>query len=255
MRFALLISYDGTDFSGFQIQPDCRTVQGELERAAEEALGVRAKICGSGRTDAGVHARGQVCHFDAETNIPAKKIKDCFNRFLPPDLRVLKSIRAPEGFDCTRSAKRKTYCYTFYCSETEQPLLRRFCARVSGKPDLSAMREAARLLEGEHDFKAFCAAGSSVKTSVRTVYSVRVDSETVGTAEVFRISVCGSGFLYNMVRIIAGELIAVGCGKREGITAAFTSGRRGCLAKTMPACGLVMENIEYKVPLFGTEEI
>lgn len=132
-------------------------------------------------------------------------------------------------------------------------MLSRYAARGKEVPDEKKMRAAAALLEGEHDFRAFCASGSSAKTSVRTIYSVRVERETVGTAEVYRIEVCGSGFLYNMVRIIAGEIYAVGCGKREGIAQAFATGRRDCLARTMPPQGLVLVNVNYGVPLFGTE--
>lgn len=246
MRYVLLVSYDGTDFCGFQKQKVGRTVQSELERAAFEIFGVETKIAGSGRTDAGVHAEGQVCHLDAETNIPAEKLRECFNRILPPDLRVLQSAAAPEGFDCTRSAKRKTYCYSFYFSESELPLLERYAVRVKEKPDSEKMRRAAALIEGEHDFKAFCASGSSAKTSVRTVYSVRL-TERGG---LYEIRITGNGFLYNMVRIIAGELIAVGCGKQEAITAAFESGERKLLAKTMPAKGLRLIGAEYGVKLF-----
>lgn len=251
MRYALLVSYDGTCFSGWQEQPNARTVQGVMQEAAREIFGVPVKVAASGRTDAGVHAEGQVCHLDAETTIPAGKIRECFNRILPPDLRVLKSVAAPEGFDCTRGAKRKTYGYSFYYAETERPLLERYSVRVKQKPDLEKMRAAAALLEGEHDFKAFCASGSSAKTSVRTVYSVRVFDR----GGVYEIYVCGNGFLYNMVRIIAGELIAVGCGKKEGITAAFESGDRKSLAKTMPAKGLVLIKVEYGAPLFGAKGI
>lgn len=246
MRYALLISYDGTCFSGFQRQADARTVQGELERAAAEVFGCPTRVQGSGRTDAGVHALGQVCHLDGDTAVPPEKLKDCLNRFLPPDLRVLNSKEAFAGFDCTRGAKRKTYCYRFYCSPTEQPLLSRYYARVKAAPDLDKMRAAASLVTGEHDFKAFCASGSSAKTSVRTVYSVDVAEGVAGQAHTFQITVCGSGFLYNMVRILAGELIAVGCGKEEGFTRAFASGKRSCLARTMPACGLCLISVEYE---------
>lgn len=246
MRYSLTVSYDGTHFSGFQRQPSARTVQGELERAAAEVFGCPTRVQGSGRTDAGVHALGQVCHLDGNTAVPAEKLKDCFNRFLPPDLRVLNSIEATAGFDCTRGAKRKTYCYRFYFSPTEQPLLSRYYARVKTAPDLAKMREAAALVTGEHDFKAFCASGSSAKTSVRTVYSVEVRESVLGQARTFEIAVCGNGFLYNMVRILAGELVAVGCGKQEGFTQAFASGKRNCLARTMPACGLCLMNVEYE---------
>lgn len=245
MRYRLIVSYDGTHFSGFQRQPNARTVQGELERAAEEVFGCHTRVQGSGRTDAGVHALGQVCHLDGNTSIPPEKLKDCMNRFLPCDLRVLNSIEALNGFDCTRGAKRKTYRYSFYCAPTEQPLLSRYCARVKTAPDLEKMRSAAKLFIGEHDFKAFCASGSSAKTSVRTVYSADIKEDIFGEARVFEITVCGNGFLYNMVRILAGELVAVGCGKKEGFTQAFASGKRSCLARTMPACGLCLISVEY----------
>lgn len=247
MRYVLLVSYDGTEFAGWQRQTNARTVQQTLEDTAAEIFGTYVKIAGSGRTDAGVHAEGQVCHFDVGTDIPAERLRECFNTRLPADVRVLCSAAAPEGFDCTRSAKRKTYCYSFYYAETERPLLERYSVRVRKKPDLEKMRAAAALLEGEHDFKAFCASGSSAKTSVRTVYSVRIFDR----GGVFEIYVCGNGFLYNMVRIIAGELIAVGCGKQEGITEAFRSGDRKCLAGTMPAKGLILFSVDYGAPLFG----
>ena len=250
MRYALLVSYDGTDFSGFQKQTNGRTVQGELERAAAEIFGAETRITGSGRTDAGVHAEGQVCHFDVETSIPAEKLRDCFNSILPPDLRVLKSALAPEGFDCTRGAKRKTYCYSFYYAESELPLVERYSVRLKEKPDIAKMRAAAELLVGVHDFKAFCASGSSAKTSVREIYAVEVQEHNGK----FSLFVTGNGFLYNMVRIIAGELIAVGCGKEQAITAAFENRERKLLAKTMPAKGLCLIQVDYGVPLWNATE-
>lgn len=255
MRYALLVSYDGTEFCGWQKQKNGRTVQGTLEEAAEEIFGDPVKIAGSGRTDAGVHARGQVCHLDGETNTPPEKLRECFNRLLPPDVRVLESATAPEEFDCTRGAKKKTYLYRAYYAETERPLLARYCARLKEKPDLARMREGAALIEGEHDFKAFRATGSSAKTTVRTVYSVRICAEEREGATVYEIAVCGNGFLYNMVRILAGELFAVGCGKgTEGISLALATGERKYLAKTMPACGLTLDRVVYDTPLFGAEK-
>lgn len=251
MRVVMLISYDGTEFCGFQVQPQKRTVQGELERAANEIFGQQLRITGSGRTDSGVHALGQVCHFDVQTEIPVTRLRECFNRVLPPDLKVLESASAPDGFDCSREAKRKTYCYSFYYAKTAQPLLERYCARVKEKPDTTRMQAAAKLLIGEHDFRAFCATGSSAKTSMRKIFSAEVEEYDCGRAFVYRIRVCGNGFLYNMVRILAGELYAVGCGKEQGIEAAFERGERALLARTMPAQGLLMESVEYGFPLFG----
>ena len=123
MRYVFLISYDGTHFYGSQRQKSLRTVQSVLEETAEKVFGAPVSAAFSGRTDAGVHAAGQVCHLDGETGIPAEKLREAFNRLLPDDLKVLRSAAAPEGFDCTRGARRKTYCYRFYCAESVLPLL------------------------------------------------------------------------------------------------------------------------------------
>ncbi len=256
MRYALLLGYDGTLFSGWQRQKKGeRTVQGELERAAEKVLGVPTRIVASGRTDAGVHAYAQVCTLDAETALPPEKLAACFDLVLPPDIRVYKSCTAPDGFDCTRGARRKTYCYRFYTAETELPVLDRYAVRISGVPCLEKMRAAADMVCGKHDFKAFCAAGSSVKTTERTIFSVEIRSETQKHHTMYGISVTGDGFLYNMVRILAGELIAIGLGKgTEHLQKALETGERSLLAKTMPARGLMLMNVEYGVPLFGAQE-
>ena len=253
MRYLLLISYDGTDFSGWQIQPQKRTVQGVLSEAAKEIFGTETAMTASGRTDAGVHALGQVAHFDAITTIPAEKLAQCFNRLLPPDVKVLKSALAPEDFDCSRGAKKKTYVYSAYYAQTELPLLRRYAARLAWKPDVSKMRAAAELLLGEHDFAAFRSSGFTSKTSVREIYNVEIVEQSEKGHTLYQIKVTGNGFLYNMVRILAGELFAVGCGKEQMITKAFETGERKLLAKTMPPQGLLLEKVEYDTPLFGDE--
>lgn len=252
MRYVMLVSYDGTEFCGWQIQPGKRTVQGELERAAAALFGVPVSVTGSGRTDAGVHAAGQVCHFDAETNIPAERFSLCFDRLLPPDVRVLASAAAEAGFDCSRRAKRKTYVYFAYHAPCELPLYSRYGAFLKAACNADRMRSAARLLVGEHDFAAFRALGSSAKTTVRTVYSVGVEEVPLCGGRGYRVAVCGNGFLYNMVRVIAGELFAVGMGLRgeEDILRAFATGKRECLAGTMPAKGLTLLAVEYGAPLF-----
>ena len=253
MRYVLLVQYDGTEFSGYQTQKNGRTVQGALEEAAAEIFGVPAKVAASGRTDAGVHAMGQVCHLDGETSTPPEKLRERFNALLPPDVRILKSAAAPAGFDCTRGAKKKTYCYRFYTAGSDLPLLERYAVRVREAPDLFRMETAASLMEGEHNFKAFCASGSSAKTSVRTVYKVEIRKTSKTLFDLYEIRVTGNGFLYNMVRILAGELVCIGCGKGiEDMLKAFETGERALLAKTMPAKGLMLENVDYGVPLFGT---
>ena len=172
MNAALLVCYDGTDFCGWQIQDNGMTVQGELERAVGCAFGIRARVTGSGRTDSGVHAAGQVCNFllPESANIPPERIADALNVHLPPAVRVLKSAAAPESFDACRSAKKKTYRYSVYFSRRENPLLERYAVRSGECPDFARMSGCARLLEGEHDFAAFRATGSSAKTTVRTIF-------------------------------------------------------------------------------------
>lgn len=252
MKYALLIQYDGTFFSGWQLQKKGeRTVQGEMERAAAEILGVPTRVTASGRTDAGVHAKGQVVTLDAETSIPTGKLPACFNTHLPPDLKVLKSATVPDEFDCTRHAKKKTYCYRAYFSECELPLLSRYASRLKEQPDVGKMQAAASLLLGEHDFKAFSSSGSSVKTTVREIFAISIRA-TQNEAPMYEIEVTGNGFLYNMVRIIAGELFAVGCGKSmQNIERALLGGGRSLLAKTMPAQGLTLEKVDYGMPLFA----
>ena len=171
MNVALLVCYDGTDFSGWQIQKNGRTVQYELESALSRAFSLSVRVTGSGRTDAGVHAAGQVCNFPFDENIKIapEKIADALNACLPQDVRVLKSAAVPEEFDACRSAKKKTYRYCVYLSRREHPLMERYAVRSGERPDPARMKACAALLEGEHDFAAFSASGSSVKTTVRTV--------------------------------------------------------------------------------------
>lgn len=247
MRYVLTLAYDGTEYAGWQRQKNALSVQETLETALFSALGVQARMTGSGRTDAGVHAAGQTCHFDAELSVPAEKIPDCLNRFLPASVRVIDGKEAKATFDCNRSAKRKTYCYSLYVSPREMPLKERYAVRVETAPSIELLKNAAQLFEGEHDFKAFCASGSSVKTTVRTVYFVRVEeSESYGGRDL-KIYVCGNGFLYNMVRTMVGELLDIANGKRtrESLELAYQTGKRELLGKTMPAKGLTLMSVEY----------
>lgn len=255
-RYVLLIGYDGTHFCGSQRQKNARTVQSVLEEAAEKVFGAPVTLAFSGRTDAGVHAAGQVCHLDGETSVPPEKLREALNRLLPDDVKVLKSALAPAGFDCTRSARQKTYCYRFYAAETQIPLLERYAARVEQTPDLAKMEGACPWFVGEHDFAAYRATGSSAKTTVRTIFALAVRSFTVYGGTMYEVRVTGNGFLYNMMRILAGELYAVGCGKasKENVDAAFRTGDRTLLYKTMPAKGLTLERVDYGAPLFGAAE-
>ena len=248
MRFVLKIAYDGTAYAGWQCQKNAPSIQEELENAIFTALGVRVRVTGSGRTDAGVHASGQTCHFDAELTVPAEKMPDCLNKFLPSDIRILEGWSADEAFDCNRSAKRKTYRYTLYQSPREMPLLERFAVRIDHAPNLQTLQKSAKLMEGEHDYKAFCASGSSVKTTVRTVYEVKVAEEERFGVRVVTMEVTGNGFLYNMVRTMMGELLDLANGKRteESLLLAYETGDRSLLGKTMPAKGLTLLRVEYE---------
>lgn len=247
MRYVLKIAYDGTEYAGWQCQKNAPSVQEKIEEAIYQALGARIRVTASGRTDAGVHAAGQTCHFDLDSSVPPQKMPDCLNRFLPTDIRILEGWQAAESFDCNRSAKRKTYCYSLYVSPWEMPLKQRYAVRIENAPPLSVLQTCARLFEGEHDFKAFCASGSSVKTTVRTVYEVRVEEgESYGSRDL-KIYVTGNGFLYNMVRTLVGELLELASGRKteKQLQTAFETGKRELLGKTMPAKGLTLVCVEY----------
>ena len=248
MRYVLKIAYDGTEYAGWQRQKNALSVQECLENALEQALAIDVRVVASGRTDAGVHAAGQVCHFDSDSlTVPPEKLPDCLNRFLPPDVRLLEGWEGRDGFDSNRSAKRKTYCYSLYESRREMPLLERYAVRVDELPKIEDLRRVAKLFEGEHDFKAFCASGSSVKTTVRTVYEVKVEEMETFALRVVKIYVTGNGFLYNMVRTMAGELLDLASGKKaeKSLQKAFQTGDRNLLGKTMPAKGLLLQSVEY----------
>ena len=243
-RIKLTLSYDGTDFCGWQKQKTGVSVQGLIEDAVFSITGERVSVVGSGRTDAGVHAKGQVAHFDTNSAVPPEKFYKALNTVLPSGVKALKSEKVSDKFNANRSAKRKTYEYSLYSSDTEQPLKERYAARVYGVIDIEKMRSAAKILVGEHDFKAFSATGSSVKTTVRTVYGVSVEK----SGEDIKIKVCGNGFLYNMVRIIAGALLKAGKGElsESEIVKALETGDRTLLAETLPAKGLCLLKVEYE---------
>ena len=252
MRYALLVAYDGTHYGGWQIQKNSVTVQEKLNNALKETLGREAVITASGRTDSGVHAAAQVCHFDADTSIPAERFADALNFSLPDDICVLKSVAAPEGFDATASAKRKTYCYRIYLSPRRSPLKDRYSVNVKYPVDTVKLQTAGKMFEGKHDFKAYCAAGSQVKTTVRTVYSVVVKtSESRGSTDV-EIYVTGNGFLYNMVRTLAGTMLYFAAGRigKEDISRSLENCDRNAVGKTMPAKGLTLESVDYGINLF-----
>ncbi len=243
MRIKLVISYDGTNYCGWQKQKNGVSIQQVLENAVAEATNERVIVTASGRTDAGVHAEAQVCHFDTHCTIPPEKFYKALNPLLPNDIKVLSSALVEDGFNARKSAKKKTYKYSFYFGNVDLPLKDRYAVRLEKEPDFEAMLECNKTFIGEHDFKAFCSTGSSVKTTIRNIYSLEIAPESQG----FSIIVCGSGFLYNMVRIICSAILDVGYGKlkKEDIIKAFESGKREVLGKTLPARGLMLQKVEY----------
>lgn len=255
MRYALLISYDGTNYGGWQIQNNCISVQSKMEEAAFDLFGKKTTVTASGRTDSGVHARAQVCHLDAQTSIPAEKLADAFNMRLPEDIRVISSAKAPEGFDSNRSAKKKTYCYRMYLSPRQHPLKDRYSVWVKGGADIEKLQYVSVFFEGEHDFKAYSKSGSTAKTTVRTIYSVEVKtSRALGATDV-EIFITGNGFLYNMVRTIAGTMLyfAQGVIDEERIIKSLETGDRGLVGKTLPPRGLTLESVDYGINIFNLQ--
>lgn len=244
MKIKLTVAYDGTEYCGWQIQPNGKTVQEALNIAVEKLTGEKTTVTGSGRTDAGVHAKGQVAHFETNANIPPEKFAKALNVFLPQDIRVYKSQKAVENFNACRSAKKKTYVYSAYQSEIVNPLKERYALRVDEGLNVNKMQSACKILEGKHDFKSFCSSGSSVQTTERILYKVAVSKK----GQDIKITVCGNGFLYNMVRIIAGTLIKIGYGKmtEEELKKMLLSGQRNLGGNTLPAKGLCLEKVIYK---------
>lgn len=248
MRYVLKVAYDGTDFKGWQIQPNGRTVQQAIKCAVFEAFGEEVPVVGSGRTDSGVHAAAQVCHIDLQKELPGERVADALNLYLSEDVSVLCSAVAPAGFDANASAKKKTYSYHLYFSPRRNPLKDRFSVRIKRPFDIDKAQKAVKMFVGEHDFAAYCAAGSKVKTTVRKIYSFTAEQN--GCDYVF--TVCGNGFLYNMVRTLVGTVIGYAEGKvsEENIAASLNRCDRAKVGKTMPPHGLILEDVDYGVKLF-----
>lgn len=243
MRVAFIVEYDGTDYAGWQIQKNDITVQQKIEEALLTLNKGHITVTGAGRTDSGVHAKGQCGHFDIDSDIPAEKFTFILNTRLPKDIRIKKTWEVSEDFHSRFSAKGKRYIYRIFNAPYSSALMGRFTMHVPENLDIEKMRQAAQFIVGTHDFKAFCAQGSSVKTTVRTVSKVEVTKEN----ELIEITVEGTGFLYNMVRIIAGTLIEVGKNKKtpEMVKEIIEGKIRKEAGMTADAQGLTMDEVFY----------
>jgi len=243
-RLYLIVEYDGTDYCGWQRQINGPSVQQALEEALARLTGETVSVTGSSRTDAGVHARGLCAHFDSATRIPPEKLAFALNTMLPSDIRIRESGAARENFHARYSAAGKVYRYAFYNGRHDRAIGRQYSAHVPLPLDERLMHEEAQALLGAHDFAAFAASGSVVKSTVRTIYRASV----ARMGDEVSLLVLGDGFLYNMVRIIAGTLMEVGTGKRApgAIAQAIETGDRLALGQTAPARGLTLERVLYE---------
>ena len=244
MRIKLTIEYDGTAYAGWQRQENALAVPQVIEEALTKLTRARVVIAGASRTDAGVHALGQTAHFDTESRIPPDKYAFALNTMLPADIRIRKSEAVSEDFHARFSNKGKRYRYLIYQSPHAGALNRNTHAHVIYPLDDEKMRRELTALIGTHDFAAFAASGSVVKDTVRTIYSASLTRR----GDELELLVEGSGFLYNMVRIIAGTLISVGAGRLEegAFARAIQSGNRLDLGVTAPAHGLTLMEVYYR---------
>ncbi|NLL77463.1 MAG: tRNA pseudouridine(38-40) synthase TruA [Clostridiales bacterium] len=242
-RVMLTVAYDGTAYSGFQVQENARTIEGELNKHLSELLLEDIKVIGASRTDAGVHALCNVAVFDTNARMPGEKISYALNQRLPEDIRVRKSKEVEADFHPRRCKSRKTYEYRILNAEFPLPTKRLYTHFTYVPLDIGKMQAAADYLIGEHDYKSFCSIASQAETTVRTIYDLQVEREK----EEIVIRVTGNGFLYNMVRIIAGTLMEAGKGRWEPeyMAIILRAKDRASAGPTAPACGLTLTSYEF----------
>ena len=249
MNYKLLIQYDGTEFHGWQIQGDLRTVQGELTQALSLIDGRNVNVYGSGRTDAGVHAEGQVASVEIQREISTEKLRAAINANIGRDVRVLSVETVADDFHARYSALEKTYVYRIVNGPVISPFWWRYAHQEARPLNLDSMSETAELFLGKHDWTAFSAAQSDVEDRVRTITQMDITerNEQRSPSPLIEIRVSAEGFLRYMVRAIAGTLMAVGRGEldRDAIIAAVETGVRPTAAVTAPACGLTLLSVRY----------
>ncbi len=255
-RYKLTLAYDGSAYHGWQKQPQpdgtsLPTVQQEVERAVRDVVRPptgKINVLGASRTDSGVHALGQCAQFDADTPIPVDRLARAISGHLPDDIDVIKAELAPPGFNVITDVTSKQYRYRVF-TQRRKPLAIRHMVYHGYEPmDLEFMKDAARDLVGEHDFAAFAAAGHGRESTIRTIHDCHIESHDLPTGAELHIVVSGNGFLYNMVRIIAGTLVDIGRGRLryDTVRHCFHTNDRQNAGPTLPASGLVLEWIRYK---------
>lgn len=244
MRVKMTVAYDGTNYKGWQVQPNGITIEEVLNKNLSNLLGEEIVVSGASRTDSGVHSLGNIAVFDTNTRLPADKIAFALNQRLPEDIVAQGSSEVEDGWHPRYQNSRKTYEYRILNRTFRMPTRRLDTYFYHYPLDVEKMKKAASYLVGEHDFKSFCAIGAQVKTTVRTIYACDVEKE----GDIITIRVTGNGFLYNMVRIIAGTLVQIGGGaiEPEAMEAILLKKDRSAAGPTAPAHGLTMMGIEFE---------
>ncbi len=240
----LVISYDGTRYFGWEHQPNTdMTIQGKLENVASKMLDKETEIIGAGRTDAGVHAKGMVANFFADTDMTEEEIKDYFNKYLPDDICVVSATFAGDRFHSRYNALGKTYRYTCYVGKEKPVFDRKYVYALEACPDIEAMKEAAKILVGEHDFASFCANPKMKKSTVRLVDEIDIERNK----DILTFTYHGTGFLQHMVRILTGTLLEVGFNRMspKDVGSIMEAKDRKLAGPTAPAQGLCLIKVDY----------
>lgn len=240
-RILIKIAYDGTNFHGWQKQKGMRTVQDEIEKAVLHAFKIQSEVFASGRTDAGVHALGQMAHFDIYDTCPTKKIKTILNRVLPPDIQILSAKRVDSNFHARFDAKAKTYLYRICTGEKNCFLANRFL--FVNDLNLQKLKEISEIFVGKHNFKGFCCKETSATNFIREIYSINITNKRKN----IDIEITGNGFLMNMVRILVGSMLDYSLGKlsKDKIINALINGDRSLSGRTLPPQALYLKNVKY----------
>lgn len=247
-RVLLSVAYDGTSYCGWQVQKNGETIEGVLNRELSRLFGEEITVIGASRTDSGVHALGNVAVFDTEARMPADKMAYALNSRLPDDIRIQRSFEVPSDFHPRKTACVKTYEYRILNREFELPSERLNSYFFRRRLDVERMKAACPYFTGEHDFKSFCSIHTQAETTVRTIYSLEVTEQKLDSqGRLIRICVTGNGFLYNMVRILAGTLIQIGLGAYapEDVAAMLEARDRQAAGPTAPAKGLTLLGMRY----------